>query len=181
MAVATADSCDSPVAGLPPRPENLPRLGDIYGVLLDSVVAAAGAVGAARFARRSHKGMPLDTDWNDVVRQHGPRVFRAAWRILGHEADAEDVVQSVFLEAHRLWREQPAGAWVGILPSMATRRALDRLRTRRPMAPADEIHAVAAPDDPIAKAIEHELAQRLGQALGQLPPREAEVFCLRFF
>ena len=123
----------------------------------------------------------MQTDWQEIVRRHGPGVFRAAWRVLGHEADAEDVVQGVFLEAHRLWREQPAAEWVGILRSMATRRALDRLRQRRPQATDDEINALPAADDPVAEAIGRELAQRLGQALGQLAPREAEVFCLRYF
>jgi hypothetical protein len=32
------------------------------------------------------------TDWNRIVREHGPLVFGTAWRILGHAADTEDVV-----------------------------------------------------------------------------------------
>ena len=34
---------------------------------------------------------------------------------------------------------------------------------------------------PEAAAIEHELAERLRQAIAQLPDREAAVFCLRYF
>lgn len=123
----------------------------------------------------------MDTDWTELVRRHGPGVFRAAWRILGHEADCEDVVQSVFLEAYRLWSERPADDWVGILRSMATRRALDRLRCRRPAVTIEQTCDIAARGDPVADAIGHELAARLSQALGELAPREAEVFCLRCF
>ncbi len=123
----------------------------------------------------------MPTDWTEIVRQHGPGVFRAAWRVLGHEADTEDVVQAVFLEAHRLWRARPAEQWVGILRSMATRRALDHLRRRKTFAAGEELDVAAASDDPVADAIGRELAQRLSQALTELPRREAEVFCLRFF
>ena len=27
------------------------------------------------------------TDWNEVVRQYGPSVWRTAWRLLGNHAD----------------------------------------------------------------------------------------------
>ena len=40
-------------------------------------------------------------DWNNLVREHSPRLYGMAWRILGHAQDAEDVVQEVFREAHR--------------------------------------------------------------------------------
>jgi RNA polymerase sigma-70 factor (ECF subfamily) len=123
----------------------------------------------------------LETDWNRLVRQHGPGLFRAAWRILGHEADCEDVVQSVFLEAHQLWRERPADDWVRMLRLMATRRALDRLRLRGPIVSIEQFDSIAAADNPVADAIGRELGERLGQALVELAPREAEVFCLRYF
>ena len=35
--------------------------------------------------------------------------------------------------------------------------------------------------DPEAAAIGKELAERLRQAVAELPPREAEIFCLRYF
>ncbi|HEY4310972.1 MAG TPA: sigma-70 family RNA polymerase sigma factor [Pirellulales bacterium] len=123
----------------------------------------------------------MSTDWNELVRREGPGVYSAAWRILGHEADTEDVVQNVFLEAHRLWCTRPTAEWIGILRSMATRRALDQLRRRRSFAATDELLTVPATDDPVANAIERELAARLAQVLADLPTREAEVFCLRFF
>ena len=45
-------------------------------------------------------------NWDRLVREHGAVVFGVAWRILGHTADTEDVVQEVFLEAHRLQQTQ---------------------------------------------------------------------------
>jgi RNA polymerase sigma-70 factor (ECF subfamily) len=36
-------------------------------------------------------------------------------------------------------------------------------------------------ETPDEAAVSRELADRLRQAIGELPPREAEVFCLRYF
>ena len=44
----------------------------------------------------------MATDWDRIVREHGPMVYGTAWRILGNAADAEDVVQDVFLQIHQL-------------------------------------------------------------------------------
>lgn len=42
------------------------------------------------------------TAWKDMVREHGPPPYRAAWRIPHDAQDYEDVVQEVFIEAHAL-------------------------------------------------------------------------------
>jgi RNA polymerase sigma-70 factor (ECF subfamily) len=121
------------------------------------------------------------TDWDRIVREHGPLVFSTAWRILGHTADTEDVVQEVFLQAHQMQQSTVVRCWVGLLRRLAACRALDRLRQRRSTVPIDGITLPSGPDGPEALAIERELSARLRQAIGQLPRREATVFCLRYF
>jgi RNA polymerase sigma-70 factor (ECF subfamily) len=121
------------------------------------------------------------TDWDRVVREHGPRVFAIAWRILGHAADAEDVVQEAFLQAHQTSLAGPIRCWSALLRRLATCRALDRLRRRRPTVPLHEQAPGKNGDGPEEIALERELAERLRQSLGQLPQREAEVLCLRYF
>lgn len=121
------------------------------------------------------------TDWDRLVREHGPMVFGAAWRILGHAADTEDVVQDVFLEAYKLRATQPVRHWGGLLRRLATCRALDRLRQRRRTVPLEGLALVSGDDDPEAKAIGSELSERLREAIAALPRREATVFCLRYF
>jgi RNA polymerase sigma-70 factor (ECF subfamily) len=121
------------------------------------------------------------TDWDKIVGRHGPGVFAAAWRILGHVADTEDVVQEVFLQAHQMQKAGPVLSWSGLLRRLATCRALDRLRQRRPTVPLDDLTPARNGDGPEAIAMERELADRLRQALAHLPPREGEVFCLRYF
>jgi RNA polymerase sigma-70 factor (ECF subfamily) len=110
--------------------------------------------------------------------------FDTAWRLLGHAADTEDVVQEALLEAFRLHRRQPVRNWGGLLRHLATRRAIDRLRQRRTDRPpkADQPTfepAAPASEQPEAVAAEHELADRLRVAIAQLPDREASVFSLR--
>jgi RNA polymerase sigma-70 factor (ECF subfamily) len=121
------------------------------------------------------------TDWERIVREHGPRVFGTAWRILGHAADAEDIVQEVFLQAHQLHRTRPVQSWGAFLHRLATCRALDRLRQRRSTVPLDGHDAASSDDNPEEAAIGHELAVRLRQAISRLPEREAGVFCLRYY
>lgn len=121
------------------------------------------------------------TDWDRIVREQGPMVFGTAWRILGHAADTEDVVQEVFLEAYRVRAAEPVRCWPALLRRLAACRALDRLRQRRPVLSLNGLHLAGNGDDPEATAIGKELAARLRQAVAELPEREATVFCLRYF
>jgi RNA polymerase sigma-70 factor (ECF subfamily) len=106
--------------------------------------------------------------------------FRTAWRILGHAADTEDVVQESLLEAFEVHNAQAVANWGGLLRRIATYRALDALRRRRPepLDPAPLADPGAPPD---AAVIEHELHERLRAAIAGLPPREGEVFAMRYF
>jgi len=110
--------------------------------------------------------------------------FDTAWRLLGHAADTEDVVQDALLDAFRLHARQPVYNWGGVLRQLVTRRAIDHLRKRRPVvaAPA-EAYEPAGPqsEQPDAVAIERELAQRLRGAIAELTDREASVFSLHYF
>jgi RNA polymerase sigma-70 factor (ECF subfamily) len=119
-------------------------------------------------------------EWERLVREHGTMVFRTAWRIVGNAADAEDITQEVFLEAHRL-RARQVKNWGGLLRRLTTCRALDRLRSRKNVLTLDAGLPATRGSDPAEAAIERELAERLRLAITQLPRREAEVFCLRFF
>jgi RNA polymerase sigma-70 factor (ECF subfamily) len=121
------------------------------------------------------------TNWDEIVNEHGPTMFRVASRILGQTADAEDVVQEVFLEAFRLQQRRNVPQWTGLLRRMAACRALDRLRQRKTTVSLEADALAARTGDPEASAIGHELAERLRAAIAELPRHEGEVFCLRFF
>lgn len=121
------------------------------------------------------------TDWDRLVREHGPTVYGAAWRVLGQAADAEDVVQEVFIEADRIRQTRRVRHWGALLRRLATCRSIDRLRQRKTTQPLDGLLLADPAEPPEEVAIEHELADRLRGAIAQLPEREASVFCLRYF
>jgi len=120
-------------------------------------------------------------DWQEIVREHGPMAFDTAWRLLGNASDTEDAVQEALLDAFRLQRRQAIANWGGLLRHLATRRALDRLRKRRPLELLPSTALSPPGDRPDEQAIERELSQRLREALSILPDREASVFSLRYF
>jgi RNA polymerase sigma-70 factor, ECF subfamily len=121
------------------------------------------------------------TDWDRIVREYGPAVYATAWRILGHAADAEDVVQEAFLQALQVRRTQEVHCWEALLRRLATCRALDHLRLRRPTVSIARLAIPTSAGDPEAVAVGRELIARLPLALAAMPPREAAVFCLRYF
>src|SRR5262249_32607549 len=94
--------------------------------------------------------------------------------------DSEDVCQEVFLEVHKLRQTQTVRNWASLLRRLAVCRALNRLQQRKFSAPLDGIDLPGPDQPPEAGAIEHELVERVRQAIGQLPEREASVFCLRY-
>ena len=81
-------------------------------------------------ARQAHSGSP--TAIAELYQRYGRAVYRIAYRLTGSQADAEDVLQDVFLglpEALRTYAARGSlGAWIG---RVATRAALMRLRSVR--------------------------------------------------
>ncbi len=123
------------------------------------------------------------TDWDQIVADHGPAVFRLACRILGCGPDAEDAVQEAFLQAYRIGQAQVVEHWGALLHRVVAHRALDRLRQRRRRAEASLCGEETAPGSggPPERAIAGELARRLRQAVAALPQQQAAVFSLRYF
>jgi RNA polymerase sigma-70 factor (ECF subfamily) len=104
-------------------------------------------------------------------------VFRTAYRVTGNAADAEDVLQTVFLrllrrDYHSDRLENPES----YLRRAAVNAALDVIRSRQTDATiplSDETPARMQPDV-------SSLRQTLARAIAQLKPRPAEIFTLRF-
>jgi len=124
---------------------------------------------------------------DDLVNRHGRMVFTTAWRILGESTSAEDVLQTVFLKVLHLKDRQHAeirewGAWLRVL---ATRCALDELRSRRHhVLDSEELpdSFLASPDDdPHQLLHEKQNAARMRRLLRELPDKDARIFALRFF
>jgi len=116
---------------------------------------------------------------DSMYREHHAMVFRTAYRVTGNAADAEDVLQTVFLRMVR--REDSADAIErpeNYLRRAAVHAALDLVRARRSRADVDLERLPAAtgswPDG-------GDLRDLLRRAVSELPARSAEIFTLRFF
>jgi len=120
-------------------------------------------------------------NWNQIVNANAESVLAAAFRILGNLSDAEDISQDVFAEAFRKWKPNSDQNWGGLLRRIAVCRAIDQLRKRKIAEPfLDPVldHSAA---EPFQIAADRELQETLRTAVSELPPREAQIFCLVHF
>ena len=138
-------------------------------------------LGNRRIESIRQREMCVSDNWKAIVSQQGPGVYRIAWRILGNADDADEVVQDVFLQAYQYESRNDVSNGVGLLKRLAVCRSLDRLRRRRADSGLDGLALFDRESGPQEHAIGNELETRLRTTIGQLPEREAEVFCLRYF
>ena len=124
----------------------------------------------------------------ELFEQHGRRVFRAAYRIVGDVQDAEDVLQTVFAKAMDRARDRASAHVFGAAPGSylarsAVNAAIDVLRRRTPIN-ADDVEADGvdeAAGDMEDAVWRREVRRRLRAALAELPPNWAEMVALRYF
>ena len=126
----------------------------------------------------------------DLFQQHHGRVFRTAYRLTGSAADAEDVLQTVFLRLAR----GPESSAVATNPEAYITRAainasLDLLRRRKragavPMDDVEnsgELAAFISRRNPETNHEDSELRELIREAVSRLGPTAAQMFALRYF
>ncbi len=126
-----------------------------------------------------------------LVELHGPRLYSLASRLCGNVSDAEDMVQEVFLQAHRKWHtfkgDANPGTWLYAIAAHSCKARLRRkggIDRRMPavsqLMPWNETRNVdlegasggGATGDgtgPVAEAIERESARAVHEAILTLP------------
>lgn len=122
-----------------------------------------------------------------LFRAHHDRVFRAAHRITGSPADAEDVLQTVFLRLVRNEEtfdlsENPEA----YLSRAAINASLDLLRSRARARPVDlgerDVESVPSHlQDPESAQADRELHRLIRQAVAGLGKTAGEMFVLRYY
>jgi RNA polymerase sigma-70 factor, ECF subfamily len=136
-----------------------PQVGDLIAIDIE-MTSTPGPAGLAELYERHHEA-----------------VFRAAFRITGNSADAEDVLQTVFLRVlsggePEASAERPAAYF----RRAAVNAAIDLLRRRA-------VHAATAYDDQAPHAAVEPallLKHQLRRAIAILEPNDASLFLLRF-
>lgn len=138
-----------------------------------------------QLAIREEPVTPIPMDVEQMFQAHHGLVFRTAYRITGNAADAEDVMQTVFLRMLR--RDHAAGglqSQESYFRRAAINVALDVVRSGKDArsVPIEEVSpdslaGVAGPQPGDSR----EMRDCLRRALARLNQREAEIFALRFF
>lgn len=132
-------------------------------------------MGTATLARHV-SSMNVPPEFGDLYERHADLVFRAALRVTGSAADAEDILQSVFLRVlTREVRLDEARSPEAYLRRAAINAGIDLIRRHsvRPTDPVGEHLASQQESSPYLK-------EQLRRAIAQLPPRDAELFVLRY-
>jgi RNA polymerase sigma-70 factor, ECF subfamily len=126
------------------------------------------------------------SDWQQIVREHSPEIWKTVYRLVGNQHDAADCVQETFLAAMRQANPRPIANWKAFLHKIATARALDCLRKRYRTSVRHEITSADwnsffdLRSDPQRQAQVSELVQKLLQSLPELPAQQAQAFSLRY-
>ena len=119
---------------------------------------------------------PTPARFAQLYEQHYEAVFRAALRVTGNGADAEDVLQTVFLRVlSRNDEEEAARRPVAYFRRAAVNAAVDLLRRRA--AHGETAYDEGAPHAAVEPALL--LKEQLRRAVATLDSEDAELFLLR--
>lgn len=128
-----------------------------------------------------------------LVERHSRSVFRLAYRLTGHEQDAEDVVQETFLRAFReIRRFEARSSFATWLYRITVNCAHDLLRQRpragtRPslddpdMRVAAELADASAGADPMREFTSRRIDERVRAAMAGLSGQERSAFVMRHY
>ena len=121
--------------------------------------------------------------FEELYRAHAGKLFSVACRMLGNPADAEDLLQEIFLSAHRkldsFRGESALGTW---LYRLATNHCLDYLRSRaaRTNQVTEGLEDEAGDYDPGGRTLADQTVSKmdLERALARLPEGCRAAFVL---
>ena len=121
--------------------------------------------------------------FEELYRTHAGRLYSLAFRMLGNATDAEDLLQEIFLSAHRKLESFRGDAALGTwLYRLAMNQILDYVRSRA--ARAGQLTDGLDDATVLADALGHRLADRaidridLERAIGELPEGCRAAFVL---
>ena len=130
-----------------------------------------------------------ETSFEVLFRRHYDRIYTILYRLLGNQADAEDVAQQVFLKLYhspdRLRVQGDEANVAGWLYRVAVNTGYNTLRSRKQQQQWQEKWDRwwpfnASPPDPAALAESSDREGRVRHVLAQIKPRDAKLLLLRY-
>ncbi len=104
-----------------------------------------------------------DEEFDALVAENGKRLSAFAFRLAGNREDAEEIVQSTFLNALRAWKSfegrSSGTTWLLRIAVRVSQRILER-RSREPRAVVEDHEPGHAPGDPLEAREEAEAVRR---------------------
>jgi RNA polymerase sigma-70 factor (ECF subfamily) len=139
--------------------------------------------------RRSLQALPSA---EQAFRDFAPRIYSLAWRILGNDTDAEDIVQEVLLQVVRkldtFRGESSFPTWLHRITVNAARtlqRRRAQCKERQMKDPLDHVFACGSRHnsprparEPDGQVIDREVSALIGEAIERLPTIYREVYTL---
>jgi len=118
--------------------------------------------------------------------RYGVLVYRLALRILANKQDAEDLTQDIFISLSRNNTfDLHRGTMRAFLTVMTRSKAIDRIRKLRSQSSSlqkwNQALAHVAVENPMEKASNHEISQRVRDALTDLPERHRQVLEMAYY
>ena len=123
----------------------------------------------------------LKPELEQLFREHAQMLYRTAYAMLGSAADAEDVLQSIFLRLLR--RELPSDLArnpQGYFYRAAVNTSLNVIRSRKRAELVGDAARFETPVEHESLNADSELHQRLTAAISELEPEVAQVLILRY-
>jgi RNA polymerase sigma-70 factor (ECF subfamily) len=126
--------------------------------------------------------------FDELVRQHRPRLVRTVALLIGDADEAESLAQETLTRAYAQLAEfetgRPLGPWLnGIALNLCRNHLRDRARRARPTAP-DRLGGTAAPEGRrqgvLSGILRREAGDHTLRAIGELPEALREAFVLHF-
>ena len=129
-------------------------------------------------------GRAIDGDiaaFEVLVRRYSPMMRAYARRVMGSDADVDDIVQEAFVTAWQRFSElEDPAAVKSWLMRIVSRKAMDRVRSRRPQVDIDDIDHPTREDATPAHAVEARAGvEALNDALAQLPESQRQCWVMR--
>jgi len=133
----------------------------------------------AELVRQALQGS--DRAFGELVRRYQDLLYRHAVRMTGRADDAEDVVQSAFIKAHRSLRKcrdhDRVGAWLFRIGANACK---DFLKSRRATVPVHEAGDLEAPHgNPERETELGRVREEIDRALQSLAVEQREAFLMK--
>lgn len=130
------------------------------------------------------------TDFDAVVREHWPRVFRFILVSLRDRNDAESLTQDCFLKAYQAWGrfrgDSSVSTWlmriaINQMRDHARNRRLQFWKRTRANSPDDDLPiGISKEASPEKRAAAKQQVQAVWRAAASLPEQQRTVFLLRF-